>query len=88
MASCVGTMLMFLQTSLVTTVIAPVGQALGASTAQLQWLNDAYALPLACLLLSAGTVADLWGHRRVFTLGAAVWPWAAWARSGPGRSGC
>ncbi|MFD6451523.1 MFS transporter [Nocardia sp. NPDC060220] len=38
----------------------------GGSMAALQWLVNVYTIPLAALLLSAGTLADRLGARRVF----------------------
>jgi DHA2 family methylenomycin A resistance protein-like MFS transporter len=49
-----------------------IAAGLHASRAQLQWVVDAYALALACLMLSAGQVADAFGRRRVFAGGMAL----------------
>jgi EmrB/QacA subfamily drug resistance transporter len=43
--------------------------ALHASLSDEQWTIDAYSLSLAALLLSAGSLADILGRRRVFTAG-------------------
>jgi EmrB/QacA subfamily drug resistance transporter len=45
---------------------------LGASFTDLQWVVDAYALTLAALVLTAGSLADRLGRRRVFAAGLAV----------------
>src|SRR2546427_4764698 len=45
---------------------------LKASFTDLQWVIDAYALSLAALVLSAGSLADLVGRRRVFAGGLAI----------------
>ena len=42
---------------------------LGSSFTDLQWVVDAYALSLAALLLTAGSLADLFGRRRIFVIG-------------------
>src|SRR5206468_8117912 len=43
-----------------------------ASFSDLQWIVDAYALMLAALLLTSGSLADLFGRRRVFAIGLCI----------------
>ena len=45
---------------------------LGGSFTDLQWVIDAYALSLAALVLTAGSLADRLGRRRVFAIGLAI----------------
>ena len=45
---------------------------LNASFASLQWVMDIYALALAALLMVAGSLADLFGHRRLYVAGLSV----------------
>src|SRR4051812_42193177 len=47
-------------------------QALAASLADLQWVNDAYTLALPALQLTAGSLADRFGRRGVFAIGMVV----------------
>jgi EmrB/QacA subfamily drug resistance transporter len=49
-----------------------IGQDLGFSQAGLQWVVSAYVLFFAGFLLLSGRVADLWGRRRTFVAGLAV----------------
>src|SRR5262249_2204516 len=49
-----------------------IGQHLDATVAGLQWILDAYNLAYASLLLSGGLLCDLYGRRRLFLLGTAV----------------
>jgi EmrB/QacA subfamily drug resistance transporter len=44
----------------------------GASTTELQWIVDAYALVFAGLLLPAGAIGDRFGRRRVLLAGLAI----------------
>src|SRR6202012_2403282 len=44
----------------------------GGSFSDLQWVIDAYALSLAALVLTAGSLADRLGRRRVFVAGLAI----------------
>ncbi|HJR39602.1 MAG TPA: DHA2 family efflux MFS transporter permease subunit [Nocardioidaceae bacterium] len=63
---------MFMATldNLVMTSALPVIQAdLGASVGQLQWFMNAYTLAFATLMLSAATLGDRLGRRRVFLWG-------------------
>ena len=63
---------MFMATldNLVMTSALPVIQAdLGASVGQLQWFMNAYTLCFATLMLSAATLGDRWGRRRMFLFG-------------------
>ncbi|MCP2338655.1 MFS transporter [Actinomadura rupiterrae] len=49
-----------------------IGTALHASGGPLQWVMNAYNLTFAAFLLVAGSLADLFGRRRVFAAGAAL----------------
>ena len=46
-----------------------IGRDLGASTTALQWVTGAYSLTFGGLLLTAGSVADRFGRRRVLLWG-------------------
>ncbi len=48
----------------------PVG--LGANLTELQWIVDAFVLALASLLLTGGTLGDLFGRRKAFISGLAL----------------
>ena len=50
---------------------------LGASFSDLQWVIDAYALTLAALVLTAGSLGDRIGRRRVFAIGFGVFTGAS-----------
>jgi DHA2 family methylenomycin A resistance protein-like MFS transporter len=58
-----------LDVTIVNVALDAVGRAFGASTAQLQWVVDAYVLALAAMLLSAGAIGDRIGPRRAFVAG-------------------
>src|SRR3984885_10415134 len=45
---------------------------LHATLSDVQWVINAYALALAALILSAGSLADWFGRKRVFIVGIAV----------------
>ena len=49
-----------------------IGDALGASLAELQWVYAGFLLPLAALLVTGGALADRLGSRRVLVAGLLV----------------
>lgn len=49
-----------------------ISDALGASIGDLQWIYNAYLLPLAVFLVLAGTLADRNGRERVLVVGLAL----------------
>ena len=61
-----------IDTAVVNLAVRPIGQFFHAAVGPLQWMIDAYNLAYAALLLSGGLLADLYGRRRAFVLGAAV----------------
>lgn len=69
---CGGTFMLLLDTTIVYVVIPPVQKDLHASFADAQWVIDAYALALASLLLTAGTLADRFGRKRLYAIGVVV----------------
>jgi len=72
LAVCTATFMLLLDITIVNVALPAIQQDLGASFDELQWVIDAYALMLAALLLTAGSLADLLGRRRVFVGGLAV----------------
>lgn len=71
-AVCTGVFMLLLDITIVNVALPDIQRDLGASLSDLQWVIDAYALSLAALLLTAGSLADLYGRRRVFTIGVVL----------------
>jgi EmrB/QacA subfamily drug resistance transporter len=71
-AVCVATFMLLLDITIVNVALPAIQQDLGASFQDLQWVIDAYALTLAAFMLTAGSLADLFGRRRVFVIGLAL----------------
>jgi MFS family permease len=65
-AVAAGTSMLLLDVTVVNVALPGMQQDFGASLADLQWVVNAYALMLASQLLTAGSLADLVGRRRVF----------------------
>ena len=71
-AVCVGTFMLLLDVTVVMVVLPEVQRGLHASLSDLQWVVDAYALTLAAFLLTAGSLADRFGRRRLYVVGVAL----------------
>src|SRR5262245_33736061 len=67
-----ATFMLLLDITVVNVALPSIREDLGASFADLQWVVDAYALTLAALVLTAGSLADRLGRRRVFGAGLAI----------------
>src|SRR2546422_7287 len=64
--------MVLLEATVVNVALPSIGRDLRAGVAGLQWTLDGYVLTLAALVLAAGSLSDIYGRRRVFTLGTAV----------------
>jgi EmrB/QacA subfamily drug resistance transporter len=71
-ALCLGMFMMQLDATVVNVALPEIGRDLHASVSDLQWIVDAYIIPLAALLLIAGRVGDRYGHKLVFLVGLSV----------------
>ncbi len=69
LAICLATFMLLVDITIVNVALPEIQSDLGASFSDLQWVIDAYALTLAALLLTAGSLADLLGRRRIFISG-------------------
>ncbi len=71
-AVCTATFMLLLDITIVNVALPAIEKALHASFSDLQWVVDAYALALATCVLTAGALADLFGRKRLFLLGIAL----------------
>jgi EmrB/QacA subfamily drug resistance transporter len=71
-AVSMATFMLLLDITVVNVALPSIREDLGASFTDLQWVVDAYALTLAALVLTAGSLADRLGRRRVFAGGLAI----------------
>ncbi|HKT54588.1 MAG TPA: MFS transporter [Caulobacteraceae bacterium] len=74
---CAATLVLLLDISIVNVALPDIQRDLGASLQDLQWVIDAYALTLAALMLTAGTLADRLGRRRIFLAGLVLFVFAS-----------
>lgn len=72
LATSLGVLLAQIDTSVVNLALKSIGADLHAGVSALQWVVDAYNLVYASLLLTGGTLGDLYGRRRIFVLGIAL----------------
>ena len=63
--------------AVVAIALPSIGEDLGFSRSGLQWVISAYVLTFGGFLLPAGRAADLWGRRRVFVFGLALFSGAS-----------
>ena len=66
---CLATAMLMLDIAVVNTALPHIARDLDAGLTGLQWVVDAYTLALATVVLSAGSVADRFGRRRIFIWG-------------------
>jgi len=71
-AVCVGTFMLLVDVTIVQVALPTIQRHLHASFTDLQWVIDAYALTLAALILTWGSISDRFGRKRVFVAGLAV----------------
>jgi len=64
--------LTFLDNTVVSATLAAVQSSLHAGVSQLQWVVAAYALVFAAFMLTAGTLGDLFGRKKVMLCGVIV----------------
>jgi len=68
----VGTLIVFIDNTVVNTALPAISTELGASTSTLQWIVDAYVLALVGLLLLGGSLGDRYGRRLWMIIGLIV----------------
>lgn len=78
-AITLGNFMLLIDVTIVIAALPRIADGLGASFASLQWVADIYALALAALLMVAGSAADLFGRRRVYVAGLALFALASLA---------
>jgi EmrB/QacA subfamily drug resistance transporter len=76
-AVSVATFMLLLDITVVNVALPSIRDDLGASFTDLQWVVDAYALTLAALVLTAGSLADRLGRRRLFSAGLTIFSLAS-----------
>jgi EmrB/QacA subfamily drug resistance transporter len=71
-AVSLGTFMLLLDLTVVNVALPQIQSSLHSTFTGLQWVVDAYALSLAALLLTGGSLADLYGRKRLWMIGLAI----------------
>jgi MFS transporter, DHA2 family, methylenomycin A resistance protein len=71
-ATSLGVLFAQIDTSVVNLALKSIASDLHAGVSAMQWVIDSYNLVYASLLLTGGTLGDLFGRRRIFILGIAL----------------
>src|ERR1700755_1659221 len=71
-ATILGSSMAFIDGSVVNIALPAIQQALRANAASTQWIVNAYLLLLGALVLVGGSAAHLYGRRRIFLIGVAL----------------
>ena len=74
---CAAQFMVVLDISIVNVALPSIQRSLGFSEVDLQWVVTAYSLTFGGLLLLGGRMADLFGRRRIFLLGLALFTGAS-----------
>ena len=70
-AVCLGFFVIQLDVTIVNVALPTIQHEIGGTVGGLQWVVDSYTLALASVMLTAGSMADRGGARRVFLIGLA-----------------
>ena len=71
-ALCLGFFMIMLDTTIVNIAVPTLVEELDASITEVGWVNSAYLLTFAVLLLVTGRLGDKFGPRPVFIVGLVV----------------
>lgn len=70
--ACLATAMLMLDVSVINTALSKIAHGLDTGLNGLQWVIDAYTIPLAATVLTAGAIADRLGRRLLFLLGLGI----------------
>ncbi|MGH3566396.1 MAG: DHA2 family efflux MFS transporter permease subunit [Pseudonocardia sp.] len=76
---CLGDLMIILDATIVNVALPTIRAELGFSEASLAWVVNAYLITFGGFLLLGGRLGDLFGHRRLFLIGIAVFTAASLA---------
>ena len=71
-ATILGSSMAFIDGTVVNVALPALQNAFHASVADVQWVVESYALMLAALLLAGGSLGDIFGRRKVYVSGVAI----------------
>src|SRR6266404_7103100 len=71
-ATILGSSMAFIDSTVVNVALPSIQNELNASAIDLLWVVESYGLFLAALILVGGSLGDLFGRRRIFAIGVAI----------------
>ena len=71
-ACILASSLSFVDSSVLSVALPAIRSSYGAAAQQVQWVVNAYLLPLSALLLLGGAVGDHFGRRRLLLIGTSI----------------
>jgi len=71
-ATILGSSMVFIDGTVVNVALPALQSGLHATIANVQWIVESYALFLAALLLTGGSLGDFYGRRKIFTVGIII----------------
>ena len=71
-ATCLSTLVVNANTSAVSILLPAISEDTGTSVATLQWAVTGYSLVGAAVIITAGSLGDVFGRKRIFQLGLAL----------------
>jgi EmrB/QacA subfamily drug resistance transporter len=71
-AICFGLFMVMLDNTVVNLALPTIQREMGSDISGLQWIVDAFVLVLATFMLTGGTLGDLYGRKRCFMIGLAI----------------
>jgi Major Facilitator Superfamily len=71
-AACISALIVNANTSAVTILLPAISKDVGAPVAQLQWAVTGYSLVGAAVIVTSGALGDVFGRRRLFLAGLAL----------------
>ena len=77
--ACLATAMLMLDIAVVNSALPRIAGELHSGLTGLQWIVDAYTLALATVVLTAGSLADRLGRRRLFAAGTVIFTAASFA---------
>jgi EmrB/QacA subfamily drug resistance transporter len=76
-AAILGSSMSFIDSTAVNVALPIIQRELGATSDQMQWVIEAYSLFLSALILVGGSLGDIFGRRKLFAIGIAIFALAS-----------
>lgn len=85
---CLGVLMIVLDTTIVNVALPSIRAELKFTQTSLVWVVNAYLLTFGGFMLLGGRLGDLYGHRRMFLAGLALFTVASGPADWLGRGSC